>query len=437
MSESTRRSFLQAGAAAAVATQARPILGANDRVNVAVIGLGGRGNNHMDYYLKIDTCQIAALCDVNQAALERGQAKVEKGGTPKPQGYADMRQVFDDKSIDAVSFATPNHWHALGAIWAMQAGKDVYCEKPASHNLWEGYQLTAAARKYSRMVQVGSQSRSIPHKMRAMQLLREGVIGRVYMGKGLCFKRRKSIGHVADSAIPAGVNWDLFLGPAPMRPFNELRFKYNWHWFWDTGNGDIGNQGVHETDILLWGLGKTTLPKTVFSTGGKLVYTDDQETPNTQMVTYDWGDGTIGQFEVRGLITGTEGGIGQPGSNKVGNLFYGSDGWMAVDSRGFQVYKGEKEEKVMDEKAQGGGQWETVPHMQNFLAAVRSRKYQELNAEIEIGARGAAMAHLGNVSYRVGKKLTWDDSKHRFDDSDANRLVSRDYRKPYVVPEIA
>jgi predicted dehydrogenase len=436
MSESTRRQFFRAGAAMAVGAQASRILGANDRVNVAVIGLGGRGNNHMDYYLKIDTSQVSALCDVNQAALERGQTKIEKGSGVKPKGYSDMRQVFDDKEVDAVSFATPNHWHALGAIWAMQAGKDVYCEKPASHNMFEGYQMLAAARKYGRMLQIGSQSRSIPHKMRAMQLLREGVIGKVYMAKGLCFKRRQSIGRRPDEPVPAGVNWDLFLGPAPMRPFNELRFKYNWHWFWDTGNGDLGNQGVHETDILMWGLGKDTLPKTVFSMGGKLVYDDDQETPNTQIATFDWGDGAVGHFEVRGLLTGGEGGLGTPGSNKIGNLFYGSDGWMAVDSRGFQVYKGEKDEKVMDEKSEGGYQWDTIPHMRNFVDVVRSRKYQDLHAEIEIGARAAALCHLANISYRLGRKLTFDDAKRQFfNDAEGNKMMTRDYRRPYVVPE--
>ncbi len=434
MSSTTRRSFLHAGAAAAIATQARPILGANDRVNMAVIGLGGRGNNHMDGYVKISTCQVVALCDANQAALERGQAKIEKAGTAKPKGYEDMRKLFEDKSVDAVSFATPNHWHALGSIWAMQAGKDVYCEKPASHNIFEGQQMIAAARKYKRMCQIGSQSRSIVHKVRAMQLLKDGVIGKVYMGKGLCFKRRKSIGHVADAPTPAGLNWDLFLGPAPMRPYNELRFKYNWHWFWDTGNGDIGNQGVHEMDILLWGLGKTSLPKTTFSTGGKLVYDDDQETPNTQMVTFDWGDGTVGQFEVRGLLTGPEGGLAKRGANTIGNLFFGSDGWMSVDGAGFQVYKGENDEKVMDEKK---SDTDTVPHMENFLEAVRTRKSETLHAEIEIGARAAALCHLGNISYRVGRKLTLQDPSGRtfVGDSEANGLATRRYRAPYVVPE--
>lgn len=431
MPDSTRRTFLQAGAAV-IATQARPILGANDRVNVAVVGLGGRGNNHMDFYLKIPEARVSALCDVNQAALERGQAKVQRISGENPKGYAEMRKLFEDKSVDAVSIATPNHWHALASIWAMQAGKDVYCEKPASHNIFEGNQMIAAARKYGRMCQIGSQSRTIAHKMRAMQLLHEGVIGKVYMAKGLCFKRRKSIGHKADEPTPPGLNWDLFLGPAPMRAYNELRFKYNWHWFWDTGNGDIGNQGVHEMDLLLWGLNKTTLPKTVFSSGGKLVYNDDQETPNTQMVTYDWGDGVVGQFEVRGLLTGSEGGLVKKG-NVVGDLYYGSDGWMALDASGFQVYKGENDEKVMDEKK---SDTDTIPHMQNFLAAVKSRKHQDLHAEIEIGVRAAAMCHIANISYRVGRKLTWDEKANKFaGDAEANKMLTRDYRKPYVVPE--
>jgi predicted dehydrogenase len=431
MSDTTRRNFL--AGAAAIATQAHPILGANERVNLAVVGLGGRGNNHMDFYLKIPQARIMALCDVNQAALERGQAKVNRGAGENPKGYSDMRKLFDDKEVEAVSIATPNHWHALSAIWAMQAGKDVYCEKPASHNIFEGYQMVAAARKYGRMCQIGSQSRTIAHKVKAMKLLEEGVIGKVYMAKGLCFKRRKSIGKKADEPVPPGLDWSLFLGPAPMRPYNELRFRYNWHWFWDTGNGDIGNQGVHEMDIMAWGLGKTTLPKSVMSTGGKLLYDDDQETPNTQMTTFDWGDGVQGMFEVRGLITGGEGSLTKRGANTIGNLFYGADGWMAVDGAGFQVFKGENDEKVMDEKRTDN---DTVPHMQNFLDAVKSRKYQDLHAEIEIGARAAALCHFANVAYRVGRKLTWDDKTRKFvGDVEANKMISRDYRKPYVVPE--
>src|SRR5688572_16647692 len=258
MQNSTRRTFIQAGAAMAVGAQANRILGANDRINVAVIGLGGRGTNHVDSYVKIETAQLAGLCDVNQAALEKAQARVQRATQATPKGYDDMRKVFEDKSIDAVSFATPNHWHALGSIWAMQAGKDVYCEKPASHNLFESAQMIAAARKYGRMCQIGSQWRTIEHCQKAVKMLNEGVIGKVYLAKGLCYKVRRSIGKKPDSPTPPGVDWSQFLGPAPMRPFNELRFRYNWHWFWDTGNGDLGNQGVHQTDIVMWGLGKTT-----------------------------------------------------------------------------------------------------------------------------------------------------------------------------------
>ncbi|MEO8126870.1 MAG: Gfo/Idh/MocA family oxidoreductase, partial [Bryobacteraceae bacterium] len=227
-----RRTFLQTATLGAAASLRA--IGANDKVNVAVIGLGGRGRNHMTEYAKLPEANIGALCDVDQAALERGIAFVEKATGNKPKGYSDMRQVFADKSIDAVSMPIPNHWHSLATIWACQAGKDVYVEKPACHNVFEGKMMVEAARKYKRMVQIGSQSRSMPHKQKAIELLHQGVIGKVYHAKGLCYKRRVSIGHKEDSPTPPGVNWDMFLGPAPMRAFNELRFKYNWHWFWDT-----------------------------------------------------------------------------------------------------------------------------------------------------------------------------------------------------------
>jgi predicted dehydrogenase len=407
------------------------ILGAGERINLVVIGVGGRGSSHVNNYLKLAGCRIIGICDVNQAARERAQATVEKATGEKPKEYTDMRRVFDDKDVDAVSMATPNHWHALGAIWAMQAGKDVYVEKPACHNIFEGMKMVEAARKYKRMCQVGSQGRSTPHKMKAMQLLREGVIGKVYLSKGLCFKRRKSIGKTPNEPVPPGVDWDLFLGPAPMRPFSQNRFKYNWHWFWDTGNGDIGNQGVHEMDIALWGLGRQELPKGATSTGGKFVYDDDQETPNTQMATFDYGDAQL-MFEVRGLITGGEGGLRDRG-NTVGNLFFGSEGYMAVDGSGFQVYKGENRELAMDEKGAGDG---TRLHMQNLLDCIRSRKYEDLHAEVAIGARAASLCHLANISYRLGRKLNFDPVAMKFTgDDEANRMLTRDYRKPYVVPE--
>ena len=436
----TRRTFLRAtGAAALTAASYSRVLGANDRINVAVVGLGGRGQNHMDALMEIPSVRVSALCDVNQAALERGQAKVtKKTGEAVPKGYGDMKDVFADKNVDAVSMPLPNHWHALATIWACQAGKDVYIEKPACHNMFEGQQMIAAARKYKRIVQVGSQSRSMPHKIKAMQLLADGVIGPVHTAKGLCYKRRKSIGHMADlEQPPIGIDWDKFLGPAPMRKYNELRFKYNWHWFWDTGNGDIGNQGIHEMDIARWGLG-VGLPASVNSTGGKYAYVDDQETPNTQLASFDYGGRQI-QFEVRGVLSGSEGGLARDRSgNVVGDLFFGTDGWLAVNGASFQVYKGEatnqEAEKTMEEKNAGGN--DTVPHMANFIAACRSRNYKDLNADIEIAATSADLVHMANISYRLGRTLKFDVSKKHFaGDAEANKMMTRDYRKPYVVPD--
>ena len=422
---------MKAAGAAAIATAARPILGANDRINIGIIGLGGRGTAHMGAYSGIGTCMVTGLCDVNQAARERGVALIQKRSGNKPKEYADMRKMFDDKDIDAVSMATPNHWHALGTIWAVQAGKDVYVEKPASHNIFEGRKMVEVARKYKRMVQVGSQSRSKPHMIKAAQLLKDGVIGKVYLSKGLCFKRRKSIGHTPVEPVPAGINWDLFLGPAPMREFTMNRFRYNWHWFWDTGNGDIGNQGIHEMDIARWGLG-VDLPTTVVSTGGKYVYEDDQETPNTQIATFNYG-GTEVMFEVRGIITGGESGLEPRGGNTIGNLFFGGDGWMALSGGGFTVYKGENREVAMEEKATRS---DTSEHMQNFLAAVKSRKHEDLNADVEIGLKSVALVHLANISYRLGRAVKFDPATWSFgNDSEANKLLTREYRKPYVVPE--
>jgi predicted dehydrogenase len=397
--------------------------------------MGRRGRYHVQQYATLPECRIAAVCDVNQAAQERAVAQVEQAQGHRPKVYSDLRKLYEDKEIDAVSIATPNHWHALATIWACQAGKDVYCEKPACHNIWEGRKMIEAARKYGRMVQIGSQSRSTPHKIRAMQLLREGIIGKLYMAKGLCFKRRPSIGHTPDQAVPPGVNWDLFLGPAQMKPFSTNKFDYNWHWFWDTGNGDICNQGVHEMDLCRWGMGDAGLPVGVVSTGGKFVYKDDQETPNTQLATFEYNGFQI-VFEVRGLLTGQEGGLGANESNVIGNLYYGSEGYMVLDGWGFQVYKGERREKIMDEKIPPATAWITAPHMANFLHAVRTRDHRDLSADVESGVLSASLCHLANISYRVGRKLVFDPAKGEFPgDTEANRLATREYRAPYAVPE--
>jgi predicted dehydrogenase len=431
----TRRTFLQTAGAGLMVRWSAPAASiaanstANDAVNVSVIGLGGRGRDHLHEFLKRPDVRIAALCDVDQAALERAQSEVEKATGVRPKGYADMRGVFDDAGVDAVSMATPNHWHALGTIWAVQAGKDVYVEKPASHNVFEGRKMAESARKYGRIVQVGLQSRSTPHKQKAVELLRQSAIGKVYLAKGICYKRRRSIGHRADSATPPGVDWDRFLGPAPLRPFNELRFKYNWHWFWDTGNGDIGNNGVHQMDVARWGLG-VCAPRRISSTGGKYVYDDDQETPNTQIATFDYGDKEL-ILEVRGLPTGGEAGMISPWGNLSATVFYGSDGYMTLDDDGYRIYRGEKLESTGEVRGDGDA---TAPHIANFLDAVRQRRPELLRAGIDEGAMSTDLCHFANISYRTGRLLNLDVAAGRFrGDPEANALLTREYRSPYVV----
>lgn len=425
-----RRAFL-IGAGAGLS-----VLGANQRINVGVVGVRGRGRDHIAEFVKLPNARVDAVCDIDDAQNERAIAFATKQqqGLP-PRSYRDLRKLLEDKDIDAISIATCNHWHALATIWACQAGKDVFVEKPASHNIFEGRKMVEAARKYKRIVQTGMQSRSIEHKKQAIQLLRDGAIGKVYMAKGLCYKRRKSIGKQADGPVPAGVDYDLWLGPAPMRPFNPNRFHYNWHWFWDTGNGDIGNQGVHEMDVARWGLGKDTLPGNVYSGGGKFVYDDDQETPNTQLATFDYGDCEL-VFEVRGLITGTEGNITAEGTHYIGNLFFGSDGYMSVDSGGFGIYLGEDRKLAREVKHVEPRIWDTYPLVANFIKAVETRKYQDLTCDIVEGHLSAALCHMANASYRTKRKLTFDPATEQFqDDPEANACITRKYRPPYVVPE--
>jgi predicted dehydrogenase len=454
MREFSRRTFVLSAAVGLPACTKKSLPVTGDKVNVAVVGLGLRGVYHLKGWGALPGARIVAVCDVDQPALERGQAQVKRQTGSQPRAYKDVRQVFDDKEVHVVSMAVPNHWHALATIWACQAGKDVYIEKPACHNPYEGWKMVEAARKYNRMVQVGAQSRSLPHKRKAIDLLHRGVIGKVYLAKGLCYKWRPSIGHQPDTSVPAGLDWEKFLGPAPLRPYNDLRCHYNWNFFWDTGNGDIGNQGPHEMDVARWGLGKQGLPQSVVSTGGKYVFNDDQETPNTQIATFDYGDSEI-VFEVRGLSTGGEGGLGSDnyirdlsdntrkflghfglvkGSNVIGNLFYGSEGWMSVNAKGFQVYKGQHAEKTIDESWNGTD--DTSPHMENFLEAVRTRNFKCLNADIEEGVISANLVHLANISYRLKRFLKYDDAAHRFvNDAEADAYLTRMYRAPYVVQD--
>lgn len=432
MSEINRRTFLRTSLAVSAGAN---VLGANDRINVAVIGLRGRGRDHMQTFAKVAGCRVAAVCDIDDAQIGPSEQLLEKLGSPPPKVYKDLRLVFESKDIDAISIATPNHWHALATIWACQAGKDVYVEKPASHNIWEGRRAVEAARKYDRMVQCGMQARSLLHYQQAVNLVHQGALGKVYMAKGLCYKRRRSIGRKPDGPVPPGVDFDLWTGPAAMRPFNPNRFHYNWHWFWNTGNGDIANQGVHEMDIGRWGLGKDAPARKVASMGGKFVYDDDQETPNTQLSAFHYGD-CEQVFEVRGLITGSEGNMTlESDEHYIGVIFLGSEGYLTVDSNGFQVFMGEKRQLTQHVKHVEPEPWSTRPHVENFLKAVRSRKRSDLNCDILEGHRSAALCHMANDSYRVGRSLVFDAEAENFGpDSEANEFLSRTYRQPFTVP---
>ena len=435
-----RREFLTAtGTTVATMTAAQysRVLGANDRLNTAVVGVNGRGKSHIRTVAANAGMNVAAVVDIDQSVAEKAAAytKQHQQDAPTPKEYRDLRDMLADKEIDVVTIATTNHWHALSTIWAVQAGKDVYCEKPASHNIWEGRKMVEAARKYKRIVQVGQQSRSTPFKIEAIQRLREGVIGEVYMAKGLCFKRRKSIGSTAVSAVPPGVDYDIWLGPAQPYEFKQNRFHYNWQWHREFGNGDIGNQGVHEMDVARWGLGIDHLPEHVFSAGGHFVYDDDQETPNTQHATFDYG-GRMLQFEVRGLVTGGECRLLEDsggGSHTIGVLFFGSDGFLTIANRGFQTYLGEKRTPGPRRESEGDA---TGAHFENFRKAVLSRRVSDLNCDVLEGHLSAALCHLANISYRTGDKLLFDSETERFvGNFGANTLLKRDYRAPWVVPE--
>jgi hypothetical protein len=447
-----------------------------DKIRVAVMGCGGRGGSHVDAFAgtKGDTV-VVAVCDPDQKRMEGFAKKVKdrQPNMPEPRMERDIRKLLDDKSIDAVSIATCNHWHALGSIWAIQAGKDVYVEKPCSHNVSEGRRLVEFARRHNRIVQHGTQSRSDGSIIAAIEFIRGGGIGKLRLARALCYKRRPTIGKTqGPQTIPADIDYDLWCGPAPMEPLAREKLHYDWHYIWNYGNGDLGNQGVHQMDIAAWGIGAKELPRAVQSAGGRLGYIDDGQTPNTLMSLYDFGDAGKLLFEVRGLETDKVLGVG------VGNIFYGSEGYVVIGAEGGPAAYTLDGEKIQGFKGPG------EDHFQNFAKACKSRNSGDLNAEIEKGHVSAALCHLGNISYRVGstkalageddlvllggneavsqtwhrtkkhlakngveldkteyvlgRKLTIDPKAERFvgdDAQDANRLLSRPYRKPYIVPD--
>jgi len=395
----------------------------NEILNVAVCGVRSRGMEHIQGWGNLKKeARITTICDADLNVTGRAKKAIEKKFGSEPKVVQDIRRVLDDKSIDVISIAMPNHWHALATIWACQAGKDVYVEKPVSHNVSEGRRMVEAARKYDRIVQTGTQCRSHKGIQDAIEFLRSGKLGQIYMAKGLCYKWRPSIGHKDDAPVPQGVDYDLWTGPAPMKSFNPNRFHYNWHWFWDTGNGDLGNQGIHQMDLARWGLGKNEMPKAVLASGGRFGYTDDGQTPNTLQVSFEFDDCEL-QFEVRGLITNEESKV------KIGDIFYGTEGILAISSyQDWQVFFGQKLEKGPGGRGEGD-------HFANFVKGVKARDHKLLNADIEQGHLSSAYCHLGNFAYRLGRKLHLNPSTESFvSDSEADAMLTREYRKPFEVP---
>ena len=459
-----RRDFIKTAAAAGFATfnisgtkASRQILGANERIHVAVAGVHGRGQSHIGGFSGLDDVEVTTLIDPDTRLHREGYTCI-----------ADVRDALEDKNIDVISVATPNHWHSLITVWACQAGKDVYVEKPLSHNVSEGRRCVEAARYYDRMVQHGTQNRSSTGKAREIAAVQSGDYGKLLVSKGYCCKPRWSIGQKPTKPAPGELDFNIWLGPAPEQPYHENLVHYNWHWFWDFGNGDTGNQGVHEMDIARWAIKDATLPTRVWSLGGRFGYEDQGETPNTQLTVYEYGDAIL-LFETRGLV-GKHDGF----DRKVANEYYTTEG-MITGGKFYPADGGEPEsvQAPEDVSVTPGGPFGS------FIAAVRSREMTDLNADVEEGHYSSALCHLANISYRLGetvpfdkKKMALGDNKQvvesletihanlkavgvKFDDTQyilgreltmnpetetfvddpqANQLLTREYREEFAVP---
>jgi len=501
----SRRKFLKAGVAGAAcaplivagAKASGRVLGANDTVRVGVVGLRGRGQLHVSMVSSVPGMTLAAVCDVDPAVLERSLKKAGQNNG-KVQGFDDVRKLLDSKEVDAVSVATPNHWHSLVGVWACQAGKDVFVEKPVSHNVWEGRQLVAAARKYGRMVQAGTQARANPDVIAAVAWVQAGNIGPIHYAQGLCYKPRPPIGKVGHGALPPGLNYDLWTGPAPLRPLARRNLNYDWHWIYDYGNGDLGNQGIHEMDLARWFLGQRAIAPRVMSIGGRLGYDDDGQTPNTQVVYHDYDRAPL-IFEVRGLPRskrhqadpGTwsknmDTPPGFPPGPAIGVVIAckggkclvveGGEIALAVDNQGKTIRQFHEADPLR------GLGWSKGDYYlwRGWLAAIRSRNPAHLQAEILEGHLSSALCHTGMISHRLGHTMPageileriqgnplaadrfqamrehlaqngvdlskscaalgpWlaiDPKTERFTgNAAANALLCRDYRRPFVVPE--
>jgi len=468
MSRLPRRDFLKTAAVAGLATSftiagtkaSGRVLGANEVIRVGVAGIHGRGGAHINSFSGIKGVQVTYLIDPDSSLFTGKAETVKKKSGAAPKCVQDIRKALEDKDLDVVTVATCNHWHSLLTIWSCQAGKDVYVEKPCSHNVFEGRKCVEAAARHKRIVQHGTQGRSGGGWKTAKEIA-EGKRGKLLVSRGTCFKRRGSIGVKENEEPPKDLDFDIWLGPAPQQPFHRNLVHYNWHWFWDTGNGDIGNQGVHQMDIARWMIPNATLPKSVISVGGRFGYKDQGQTPNTQIAIFDYGD-TLLIFEVRGLKTA--GGVGNS------QVF---DTNASVEPKKIATFPGVK--SPIAERGPGGGIFE------NFIQCVRSRRTEDLDAHILEAHYSAALCHLANISYRLGEEVPFNkktkafgDNKEAYDslermaehlkdngvkleetnyrlgrklvidaqqekfmsDEEANKLLRREYRPPFVVPDV-
>ena len=451
--------------------------GANDDIRIGVIGCHGQGRVHIEGFRKTKGARVVALCDVDSDVVER-EAKNFRTRHEPIATFTDVRKLLESKEIDAISTATPNHWHSLITVWGCQAGKDVYVEKPVSHNVSEGRKAVEAARKHKRIVQTGTQSRSSAGIQEAILWLHAGNLGQIQLARGFCYKRRRTLGRVnSPQPIPASIDYNLWTGPAPLAPLMRYRLHYDWHWQWPTGCGDIGNQGIHEMDLARWALGETRLSRQVLSIGGRFGYYDDGQTANTQIVMHNYEKAPL-FFEVRGLPE-------KSGSEKM-PVYRGVTIGVVVDCEHGSLIIRANDAIAVDAKRKefkrfGDGSDHRARHFANFIESIRLRNYGYLHADILEGHISSGLCHTGNISYRLGTKasaaeiaeqikgdaaaedafermrehlaandvkldetpatlgpvLKMDSRTERFtNNNDANALLTRHYRKGFVVPAV-
>ena len=436
MNPLTRRKFLEKSALAAVAvpafsglilssSKAQPVVGANDRIRVGVIGCGGMGRGNLATFLTNPEVDCAVICDVDDAQIAKGIAIVEKQRKQTPESVKDFRRVLDRNDLDAVIISTPDHWHAIPTVLACQASKDIYVEKPLATSIAEGRAMLEATKRHNRVVQMGAPRRDSVHIKEAAEIVRSGKLGKVGMVRGWAhLDWLGGVGNPPDSAPPAGVDYDMWLGPAPKRPFNPNRFHFNFRWFWDYAGGLMTDWGVHLIDVLLFGMPKEN-PISVSSIGGKYVLSDNSETPDTQIALYEFPSFTLVWEHKVGTGLGLNG-------RPWGMSWGGSEGTLILNDAGYEIISEPKKKSLEHVEVKGTGDPRGA-HVRNFLDCMKTRAQPTTN--LEIGHHVSTIAHLGNIALRSNSRVVWDaKNEHVIDNKKADKLVSLEYRKPWKLP---